>query len=111
VRRISPEGGLITLIVMTISVHQAKTQFSNFLDLLEEGEEVLIERHAVQRDTGFEERAISMGSRLPSDVWYSLLRSHVMLASYTRRRSRMTEIPAHNFPESDYGSRVVRVRA
>jgi prevent-host-death family protein len=30
---------------MTVSVHQAKTQFSKLLDLLEEGEEVLIERH------------------------------------------------------------------
>jgi prevent-host-death family protein len=34
-----------TLIVMTVSVHQAKTQFSKLLDLLEQGEEVLIERH------------------------------------------------------------------
>ena len=30
---------------MTVSVHQAKTQLSKLLDLLEEGEEVLIERH------------------------------------------------------------------
>jgi hypothetical protein len=72
VRRISPERGLITLIVMTISVHQPKKQFSNFLDLREEGEEVLIERHAVQRDTGFEERAISMGSRLDSPAMYGI---------------------------------------
>lgn len=30
---------------MTVNVHQAKTQFSKLLDLLEEGEEVVIERH------------------------------------------------------------------
>ena len=30
---------------MTVSVHEAKTQLSRLLDLLEEGEEVLIERH------------------------------------------------------------------
>ena len=30
---------------MTVSVHQAKTQFSKLLDFLEEGEEILIERH------------------------------------------------------------------
>ena len=30
---------------MTVSVHEAKTQLSRLLDLLEQGEEVLIERH------------------------------------------------------------------
>jgi prevent-host-death family protein len=30
---------------MTVSVHEAKTQLSKLLDLLEQGEEVLIERH------------------------------------------------------------------
>jgi prevent-host-death family protein len=30
---------------MTVNVHEAKTQFSKLLDLLEEGEDVLIERH------------------------------------------------------------------
>jgi prevent-host-death family protein len=30
---------------MTVSVHQAKTQLSKLLDLLEEGEEVVIARH------------------------------------------------------------------
>jgi prevent-host-death family protein len=30
---------------MIVSVHQAKTQLSKLLDLLEEGEEVVIERH------------------------------------------------------------------
>jgi prevent-host-death family protein len=33
------------LVLMTVSVHQAQTQLSKLLDLLEEGEEVLIERH------------------------------------------------------------------
>ena len=31
--------------VMTVSVHEAKTQLSKLLDLVEEGEEVLIVRH------------------------------------------------------------------
>lgn len=30
---------------MTVSVHEAKTQLSKLLDLLENGEEVVIERH------------------------------------------------------------------
>ena len=30
---------------MTVSVHEAKTQLSRLLDLLEQGEEVVIERH------------------------------------------------------------------
>jgi prevent-host-death family protein len=30
---------------MTVSVHEAKTQLSKLLDLIEEGEEVVIERH------------------------------------------------------------------
>lgn len=30
---------------MTVSVHQAKTQLSKLLDLIEQGEDVLIERH------------------------------------------------------------------
>ncbi|HTS78860.1 MAG TPA: type II toxin-antitoxin system prevent-host-death family antitoxin [Bryobacteraceae bacterium] len=30
---------------MTVSVHQAKTQLSRLLDLIEQGEDVLIERH------------------------------------------------------------------
>lgn len=30
---------------MTVSVHEAKTQLSKLLDLLEEGEEILIQRH------------------------------------------------------------------
>jgi prevent-host-death family protein len=30
---------------MTVSVHEAKTQLSKLLDLLEEGEEVVIARH------------------------------------------------------------------
>jgi prevent-host-death family protein len=30
---------------MTVSVHQAKAQLSKLLDMLEQGEEVLIERH------------------------------------------------------------------
>mgnify|MGYP001102305489 CR=1 FL=1 len=30
---------------MTVNVHQAKTQLSKLLDLLEEGEEVIIVRH------------------------------------------------------------------
>lgn len=30
---------------MTVSVHEAKTQLSRLLDLIEEGEEVVIERH------------------------------------------------------------------
>jgi prevent-host-death family protein len=30
---------------MTVSVHEAKTQLSKLIDLLEQGEEVLIERH------------------------------------------------------------------
>ena len=30
---------------MTVSVHEAKTQLSKLLDLLEEGEEIVIQRH------------------------------------------------------------------
>lgn len=30
---------------MTVSVHEAKTQLSKLIDLVEQGEEVLIERH------------------------------------------------------------------
>ena len=30
---------------MTVSVHEAKTQFSKLLDLLEQGEEIIILRH------------------------------------------------------------------
>jgi prevent-host-death family protein len=30
---------------MTVSVHEAKTQLSKLLDLLEEGEEIIIQRH------------------------------------------------------------------
>jgi prevent-host-death family protein len=30
---------------MTVSVHEAKTQLSKLLDLVEQGEEVVIERH------------------------------------------------------------------